>query len=293
MKRRIITIAAAVAIVLTAQAAPALAGEKIDVYYLSLGDSLAAGYQPPFSRNPAALHQGYADQLFKIVRSEIAQLRLVKLGCGGETSDSFINGVDFCPFPEGSQLAQAVDFLRSHPGQVRFVTIDIGGNDIVESCLDFDTGILDDSCVNATVPTVQANLTTILQVLKDAAPGVPIYGMTYYDPFLGYWVQGPNGSPADPALAQSDAEAWETFNAGLVSTYQANGVTVADVAGAFAISDFTHLVELKGYGLVPQNVANDCNWTWNCTPPPLGWDIHANNDGYGVIAQAFADVVAA
>jgi lysophospholipase L1-like esterase len=291
MKRRLITIVAVGAFVLAAQTAPALAGGSKDVYYLSIGDSLAKGYQPPFSRNPTSLHQGYADQLFKIVRSEITHLRLVKLGCGGETTDTIINGVDYCPFPDGSQLAQAVDFLQSHPGQVAFITIDIGGNDIFESCLDFDTGVLDPDCVDAIVPAIQANLTTILQALKAAAPGVPIYGMTYYDPFLGYWVLGPNGSPADPALAQADAQAWDPFNAGLVSTYQANGVTVADVAGAFAISDFTDLVPLKGYGLVPRNVANDCNWTWNCTPPPHGWDVHANNDGYGVIAQAFADVV--
>ncbi|MFY9588861.1 MAG: SGNH/GDSL hydrolase family protein [Actinomycetota bacterium] len=291
MKRRLITIVAVAVILLAAGTAPALAGGTKDVYYMSIGDSLAKGYQPPFSKNPSSFHQGYADQLFKIVRSEIPSLRLVKLGCGGETTDTIINGVDYCPFPEGSQLAQAVNFLESHPGQVEFITIDIGGNDIFDSCLDFESGVLDPDCVGEIVPAIQANLTTILQTLKVAAPGVPIYGMTYYDPFLGYWVQGPNGSPADPSLAQADAQAWAPFNAGLVSTYQANGVTVADVAGAFATSDFDHFVPLKGYGLVPQNVANDCNWTYNCTPPPLGWDVHANDDGYGVIAEAFADVV--
>lgn len=290
MRPRLISIVAASAIMLTAQAAPALAGSK-DVYYVSVGDSLAKGYQPPFSRNPTSLHQGYADQLFKIVRSEISNLRLVKLGCGGETTDTIINGVDFCPFPDGSQLAQAANFLQAHRGQVEFVTIDIGANDIFESCLDFSTGILDLSCVNATLPTLQANLTTILQTLHAAAPGVPIYGMTYYDPLLGYWVLGPDGSRGNPAIAQTDAQAWDAFNAALVTTYQASGVTVADVAGAFATSDFTDLVPMKDVGLVPLNVANNCTWTWNCTRPPLGPDVHANNDGYGVIAQAFADVV--
>ena len=66
---------------------------------------------------------------------------------------------------------------------------------------------------------------------------------------------------------------------------------VSDVAGAFAIDDFTDVVPLHGVGPVPLNVANDCNWTWNCTPPPLGWDPHPNTEGYGVIARAFAAVV--
>jgi hypothetical protein len=34
-----------------------------------------------------------------------------------------------------------------------------------------------------------------------------------------------------------------------------------------------------------------CAWTRMCAPPPLGPDIHPNTAGYGVIAQAFADVV--
>jgi hypothetical protein len=39
----------------------------------------------------------------------------------------------------------------------------------------------------------------------------------------------------------------------------------------------------------PLSVLRECQWTWICTPPPLGPDIHANSAGYGVIAQAFAD----
>jgi hypothetical protein len=35
-------------------------------------------------------------------------------------------------------------------------------------------------------------------------------------------------------------------------------------------------------------VQRACQWTWICAPPPLGPDIHANTDGYGAIAHAFA-----
>jgi hypothetical protein len=53
-------------------------------YYLSLGDSLAD--------EGGGVKHDYPDQLFKLVRAEFTQLRLVKLGCGGESTDSMIYG---------------------------------------------------------------------------------------------------------------------------------------------------------------------------------------------------------
>ncbi len=73
----------------------------------------------------------------------------------------------------------------------------------------------------------------------------------------------------------------DTFDA----TYAAAGDPVADVMSAFAVTDFT---PVDG---TPLDVLRECQWTWICTPPPLGPDIHANTDGYGVIAQAFEDVL--
>jgi hypothetical protein len=65
-------------------------------YYLSLGDSLAQGHQPiggPWSPlGFPGYNQGYADQLLKLVHDRYEQLRLVKLGCGGETTTTMIVG---------------------------------------------------------------------------------------------------------------------------------------------------------------------------------------------------------
>ena len=67
----------------------------------------------------------------------------LQLGCPGETSLSMINGKDsLCDYSAGSQLEAAVRFLGRHPDQVSFVTIDIGANDVVNACLDVDTGAL-------------------------------------------------------------------------------------------------------------------------------------------------------
>ena len=53
-------------------------------YYLALGDSLAIGVQPSASGD-VATNQGYADDLYAVLRTRISGLTLAKLGCGGET----------------------------------------------------------------------------------------------------------------------------------------------------------------------------------------------------------------
>jgi len=40
---------------------------------------------------------------------------------------------------------------------------------------------------------------------------------------------------------------------------------------------------------VPLNVLRACQWTWACAGPPVGFDIHANTDGYGIIAETFLE----
>src|SRR5207245_283915 len=76
--------------------------------------------------------RGYADQLYDLLRPRFNEFRLVKLGCSGETTESLISGIDSpCTYPSGSQLKEATKFLQAHSGQVKFITIDIGGNDAV------------------------------------------------------------------------------------------------------------------------------------------------------------------
>ena len=53
-------------------------------YYLSLGDSLAVGYQPiGLEADDHRTDQGYPDQLVVLARDAIPGLELVKLGCPG------------------------------------------------------------------------------------------------------------------------------------------------------------------------------------------------------------------
>ena len=247
-----------------------------EVFYLSVGDSLAQGFQPiggPDSpTGEVGYNHGYADELFKTARdAHSATLRLVKLGCGGETTTSMISG-GHCRYPAGSQLAAAVEFLDEHPGQVAFVTIDIGANDV------FACGG-DPTCF---VPQIEHNLPIIISTLREhAGPDVPIVGMSYYAIGNIAWFE-------DPLAGQIAAANTARLNDRYERLYSSNSALVADVEGAFAVTDFATLVNLPGVGPVPLSVYNTCTLTWVCTPPPLGPDIHANTDGYQRIADAFA-----
>jgi lysophospholipase L1-like esterase len=262
------------------RAAPVDAASESTSYYLSVGDSLAQGFQPiggPHTNSPAAgYNQGYADQLLKLAHDGGRdQLRLVKLGCGGESTATMIAN-SRCTYDTGSQLGDAVEFLDEHPGEVAFITIDLGANDIFLDC----DG--DPSCF---IPQIATNLPHILNTLRDrAGPGVPIVGMNYFSPGVVQWFD-------DPAAGEAAAALTVMFNNFLESLYAGAGVPVADVESAFAVTDFTTLAELKGVGPVPLSVYNACTLIWICTGPPLGPDIHATSDGYGVIAEAFAAVL--
>jgi lysophospholipase L1-like esterase len=267
-----------VAVVAPATAAPGNSGAHAKKYYVSVGDSLAAGVQP--IGDPARQYrtnEGYAEQLLAIARVESPKLTLVKLGCPGETTVTMVEG-GICSYDHGSQLDEAVAFIEAHRQFVAFITIDIGANDF--ACADL-------SCVPGGVASIQANLPTILAALRGAAgPDIPVVGMTIYNPFLGAWLTGPEGQ----AFAQfSTFQGIVPINQLLRGIFLAGGASVADVESAFSTTDFTTIVPLPGAGDVPLNVARICMWTWICAPPPLGPDNHANAAGYGVMARAFAD----
>jgi lysophospholipase L1-like esterase len=263
-----LVVVAVVASFLAATAPGTLAASKA-TFYVSVGDSLAQGYQPiggpPSPLGEDGYAQGYANQLFKLVRDRFEQLQLVKLGCGGETTRTMVLGAPWCGFAAGSQLAQAEAFLRAHRDEIEFVTIDVGANDV------FQYG-------DQAAATILTYLPQILSRLRVAAgPGVPIIGMSYYGVRLpAIWNATHDLAAVNAYVAQVAA-----FNGLLESIYAAAGDPVADVDGAFQVGDTT-LVDGT-----PINVLRECQWTWVCASPPLGPDIHANSDGYGVIAQAF------
>jgi lysophospholipase L1-like esterase len=249
-------------------------------YYLSLGDSLAVGQQPlGAGGQDVETNEGYPDQLYAMLHAGDPTLELVKLGCGGESTQSMIVGsVDpsvgsscgppafyLHRYPHKTQLAEAVNFLHAHRGHVSLVTIDIGADDLL---------------AGGGVAAIQNNLPLILTSLRDAAgPDVPIVGMTYYDPFLAtVWF-----TTFDLAALQAEANT-NTVNGTLETLFGANGDPVARVELAFSNTDTT----IQPDGL-PLDVDRICSWTWTCVTG--GTDFHANEEGYQVIANTFLDAI--
>jgi len=248
-------------------------------FYLALGTSLTVGYQPGQGRTT----DGYVDDLFETVQQQLPGLALRNVGCPGETTRSMITGEhSLCHYAAGSQLDAAVAFLKAHPGQVAFITLEVGANDVVHGCLNPDTYRLDRACATDLLPRLHDRLTQIVDTLTSSAPGVPIVSMTYYDPFLGLWGLVPGGR----ALARADQRVWTAMDTMFASASSDAGVAVADVAATFQVDDFTDTVVVPGRGELPVNVANTCRWTWFCTPRFAG-DLHTNPTGYRKIAGTF------
>jgi lysophospholipase L1-like esterase len=256
-------------------------------YYLALGDSLAAGYQPNHQGG-----QGYANQLDARLRSSHGRvLSLEDVACSGETTWTLIYG-GICSYPGepgmGAQLQAALDFLRAHRGHVPLITINIGGNDL-NPCDGATSVSAADACGKSLIPEMSRNLTAVLKALRAADPSAVFSGLNYYVPELAYWLNGAGG----PSFATAQLSVVKLMNAALAADYKAARAFYANVFSRFKSGDLTGKTKLPGHGTVPVAVARVCEWTWMCAAPPEGGDEHANKSGYGAIAAAIYAVLPA
>ncbi len=299
MHRRTLVVFVAAAACAVAALLPAAASAKPATphYYLALGDSLSQGMQPDLNGVTLDTNQGYANDLLTIERKHVHNLKLVQLGCGGDTTTSMLTGKGndvaakflHCDRKGGSQEAAAIGFLKAHhkKGEVPLVTVDIGAND-VDGCGSVPASQIV-SCVNGGLSTINANLPKILAGLKKAAPkGTMFAGMNLYDPVLGGYLSPP--STAAHGLALASIAFVKEVNTALATADTNAGFLTADVADAFATYDSTDMVTWEGQQ-IPVDVARVCSWTWICQTPPSGPNIHANKNGYQVIANAFASTI--
>ena len=262
-----------------ARSAPSAANVPI---YLAIGDSLAYGMQighlkqemAAGSVHASSFDTGYVNDLAAHLRATQPSLKVVDLGCPGETTSSFINGP--CAFATngkpfgtkplpmhvhytGSQLATALDYLSHHAENVELVTLTIGINDLRAIELKCPAKGFND-CVAAGWPAAlvhtKANLHTMLTRLKAAAPHAKFLVMTYYN-WLG---------AVDPA---SDGDV-EELNAAIVAAAHAAGMGTVDTFTAFNRTGNEH--------------ARVCKLTLFCGPTK---DLHPTNAGYRLIAGLF------
>lgn len=271
--RRVLAITAALIAAFTVAtwgiAAPAMAeADASPHYYVSLGDSLAFGYQPDLVAAGdlnAADYRGYAED-FAGMRPG---LTLVNYGCPGETTGSMLAGG--CPWPgtlhdpyggAASQAAAAVAFLRAHPGQVDLISIDLGSNDLLALVSTCSSAPDPTACITAGVPatlaTLASNYGTLLSELRALAPNAQIVLFNFYNPL---------------ALALPGSDQLAGIASNVVEQLAANfHATVADA--------FTAINHAAGS---PAEKAFLCSRTWECTSFA---NIHPTDLGYRALAVA-------
>jgi len=265
------------------RATPAMAGRRSgsgqavvtgSVYVLALGDSTAM-----WNGN-----RSYPDLIVSHYQAAVPHLTLVDMACSGETTSSMI-AHSLCA-PGGSQYQNALSFLRAHAGKIALVTIDIGGNDVVNCIYEANPT----TCFVNGLKTMQKNLATIVKGLRAATrSGVPIIGMNYYDPLLGDWLAGPGPTRT---LTLNVITGVATLNKDMTQVYAKAFVPVADVATAFQSSDMTHFVASQ-WGRIPVAVDRACTLLdITChRGAPEGFGDDPNNAGAVVIARAFEKTI--
>ncbi len=262
-------------------------------YYVSIGDSYAAGYQPIkgqfIGRTSTA---GFAYQLAAKATLRGHKLTLVNYGCGGVTTTSLVEQKGCLPFLLGpgapnyakqTQAEAAFAFLRAHRGSVGLVTVSIGGNDVA-GCARADDAT---DCLRGKMTALSTNLRMFLRDLREAAgPDVLIVGLTYPDVLLGGDV---SEVPLKQALAPKSIALFKTLlNPALKAAYDTVGASFIDVTAATgAYIPTSQTTTVAPYGRIPVAVARVCELTYYCD---LG-DIHPRDSGYALIAGLIAQVL--
>jgi lysophospholipase L1-like esterase len=257
-------------------------------YYLSLGDSLAVGHQPGTSDGSETLH-GYSNRVVTDLSSKVP-LTLENFGCGGATTSSILTGVgcsdeqalNAVQYPTTTQVGAAVSFMKTHPGQVKLITISIGGNDYANCVISLAPPA---SCVAALLPSMKTNIESLVSQLRAAGgPSVIILGLTDYLDALAYWVDGSAG--------KTSAKDWITeFRSVLVPALShdfasAKGTLVNIIADSGSYVPLTKLVNYPPYGKIPVAVARNCSLVWMCRTQ--NGDAHPTSAGYALMAKEIA-----
>jgi lysophospholipase L1-like esterase len=256
------------------------------MYYVSLGDSYAAGYQPTASANNGTDTNGFAYQVVDLAAAKGDRLSLENFACNGATTASLLDqrgcplaspGPDTMSYDDETQAVAAERFISGHRGHIGLITVSIAGNDLL-ACSAANIVI---ACATDAAKSITKNLATLLAGLRGAAgAGVPIVGTTYPDVFLGLYT---SKDPSVKKLAVlSIREFRDIFNPALRSSYLASGARFIDVTAATgAYAPLSETTDDPPYGTVPVAVADICTLTYYCQLQ----DVHPKTAGYAVIAR--------
>ena len=273
------------------------------LFYLSLGDSYAQGYQTPTLDNGP----GFTD---KVAKKD--HMILENFGCGGATTTSLMSAIGCSKsqevshavtYPTATQEGAALAFIAANPGRIGLITVSIGGNDVT-TCAKASNPI---PCVLSASTTIKSNVDQLVSDLNTALTAngdtAKLVGLTYPDVILGDDVF-PVGS-TNPALAALSIVAFDslinpTLSAAYTSVPYGSFVNVTtasyvkgylsapkgDDTGSWNTTTGAYTgptTKFKPFGsAVPTSVAEVCKLTYYCS---INGDIHPNTKGYSFITS--------
>lgn len=253
--------------------APTAAHSRGPALYLAFGDSLSAG-------DGASVQDetGFVPLVHAAMPQEVA---LLNLGRSGDDSAELL---------DGGLLDQGVAEIESRlsdvvvGNEVRVVTLEIGGNDVLDTYLEF-VGRGDCPSVTESLQRPQCielldvlvnygpNLHEILARIRAADPDVPIFLMTFYDLFSlfsGHDLDGdgmPDEGPFDElGELLLEGSPGTNFSEGINDIIRSEGAT----AGATVV-DWRPIFDGNESALITMDL------------------IHPNDEGYRLMADAIID----
>ena len=252
--------------------ASALTASTSPGYFLVIGDGNAKGYDPLQVDDTYS----YARKVYAKIKAAQPNVQMVNLACKGETTTTFLYGGK-CSYSAGSQYQQALQFLSSHPFQVRFISLNLGGWDVYK-CISMKNQTQDQMCVVGGIAAVAANYGIILGGLRLAALTSRIVVNTAYD---AYTLALLLGTPEAINQHNQAVTMFKTLNLSIKSAAALNGARVADMFSAMTPEDTSPVVTLMG--TFPRAVVHLCMRTHACN---LALDdVHFQDNGSVVQAN--------
>lgn len=256
-------------------------------YFVSIGDSYAAGYRPD-GKSGAVANDGFAYQVLDALRRD-GNWELANFGCVGQTAQGMQNdngcaagalaegGVEY---PDRTQEAAALQFIDAHRDQMGLITVAMGANDIMQ-CLDFPDDGAAQGCAEKTSANIRQSLGAFLsQARAIVGDSVPIVGVSYINVFRATGFANQPGG--DGKAARSRVLFDNYLNPTLRDTYAQFGAHFVDsttLAGGDLAN--TQMSDLPATGTVTTSIARVCELTYYCSDH----DPHPNRQGHALIAR--------
>ncbi len=255
--------------------APSRTASAGSMTYLALGDSVAFG-ETDFMHNPSYGDRGYVSLYANSLASMNggAVPNVVNLGIDGETSTSFFTGgqpatplnlnYSNTSMSQNGAMINTIASTLAAGNTVGAVTVQLGANDLFATVgapgFFTESPAQQQADILKAMTTVQNNYTSLLTELHALAPSAQVTLVGYYNPYAAV-----PGSPlynlAGPAI--------QLLNAIMAGEASAFGAKYVDTYTPFLgkEAELTHILDA-----------------------PAGTNVHPNDAGYAVIANAIAPV---